>query len=211
MFTQVYVCYVFRHSVMFDSFATPWTVIHQAPQSMEFFRQKCWSGLPFLPSEDLPDTGIELGLLCLLHWQVDSYQCTIWKAHTQVYAYFRIHLIINTKYVQFLIYQLCLNKAVKKRNWCSRLYRYWAKWWSKGWKRGRLAPEFGLYLLCCVPSTGPHYLVVLFLVAILHYGLIHIFILFSNTHCYQLHLPNLIGKQYVFWGGLVLIYYLSFF
>ena len=115
MFTQVYVCYVFRHSVMFDSFATPWTVIHQAPQSMEFFRQKCWSGLPFLPSEDLPDTGIELGLLCLLHWQVDSYQCTIWKAHTQVYAYFRIHLIINTKYVQFLIYQLCLNKAVKKK------------------------------------------------------------------------------------------------
>ena len=57
---------------MFAAFATSWTVICQAPQSMEFFRQECWSGLPFPPPEDLPDTGIELGFLCLLHWQVDS-------------------------------------------------------------------------------------------------------------------------------------------
>ena len=28
-------------------FATPWTVAYQAPQSMEFSRQECWSGLPF--------------------------------------------------------------------------------------------------------------------------------------------------------------------
>ena len=34
-------------SVMSDSFATPWTVIHQAPLSMEFSRQEYWSGLPF--------------------------------------------------------------------------------------------------------------------------------------------------------------------
>ena len=27
-------------------FATPWTVAYQAPQSMEFFRQEYWSGLP---------------------------------------------------------------------------------------------------------------------------------------------------------------------
>ena len=30
-------------------FATPWTVAHQAPQSMEFSRQEYWSGVP-LPS-----------------------------------------------------------------------------------------------------------------------------------------------------------------
>ena len=53
-------------------FENPWTVAHQAPQSMEFFRQEYWSGLPFSPPEDLPDTGIELGLLCLLPWQADS-------------------------------------------------------------------------------------------------------------------------------------------
>ena len=32
---------------MSDSFATPWTVAHQAPVSMGFPRQEYWSGLPF--------------------------------------------------------------------------------------------------------------------------------------------------------------------
>ena len=40
-------------------FATPWTVAHQAPLSMEFSRQEYWSGLPFPSPEDLPDPGIE--------------------------------------------------------------------------------------------------------------------------------------------------------
>ena len=40
-------------------FATPWTVVYQAPLSMEFSRQEYWSGLPFPSSEDLPDPGIE--------------------------------------------------------------------------------------------------------------------------------------------------------
>ena len=41
----------------------------QAPLSMVFPRQEYWSGLPFPPSRDLPDQGIEP---CLLHWQADS-------------------------------------------------------------------------------------------------------------------------------------------
>ena len=32
-------------------FATPWTVAYQAPPSMGFSRQECWSGLPFLTQE----------------------------------------------------------------------------------------------------------------------------------------------------------------
>ena len=40
-------------------YATLWTVTHQAPLSMGFSRQEYWSGLPFLPPGDLPDTGIE--------------------------------------------------------------------------------------------------------------------------------------------------------
>ena len=40
-------------------FATPWTVAHQAPLSMEFSRQEYWSRLPFCTSEDLPNPGIE--------------------------------------------------------------------------------------------------------------------------------------------------------
>ena len=31
----------------------------QAPLSMGFPRQECWSGLPFLPPRDLPDPGTE--------------------------------------------------------------------------------------------------------------------------------------------------------
>ena len=36
-------------------FVTPWTVVHQAPLSMEFSRQEYWSGLPFpSPGESSP-------------------------------------------------------------------------------------------------------------------------------------------------------------
>ena len=41
-------------------FATPWTVAHQAPPSMEFPRQEYWNGLPFPSPGDLPDPEIEL-------------------------------------------------------------------------------------------------------------------------------------------------------
>ena len=39
--------YVLGHSVISDS-AIPWTVVCQAPPSMEFSRQEYWSGVPFL-------------------------------------------------------------------------------------------------------------------------------------------------------------------
>ena len=35
------------------------SVACQAPLSMEISRQEYWSGLPFLPPEDLPDPGIK--------------------------------------------------------------------------------------------------------------------------------------------------------
>ena len=41
-------------------FVIPWTVAHQAPLSIEFSRQKYWSGLPFSPPGDLLDPEIEL-------------------------------------------------------------------------------------------------------------------------------------------------------
>ena len=52
-------------------FATPWTVAHQAPLSMEFSRQEYWNGLPFPSLRDLTDPGIELVSL-ILHWQARS-------------------------------------------------------------------------------------------------------------------------------------------
>ena len=50
---------LFCCQVMFDSFAAPWTVSHQAPLSMGFSRQEYWSGLLFLFAGDLPNPGIE--------------------------------------------------------------------------------------------------------------------------------------------------------
>ena len=40
-------------------FATPWTVAHQAPPSIEFSRQEYWSWLPFPSPGALPNPGIE--------------------------------------------------------------------------------------------------------------------------------------------------------
>ena len=40
-------------------FTIPWTIAHQAPLSMGFSRQECWSGLPFPSSGDLPGPGIK--------------------------------------------------------------------------------------------------------------------------------------------------------
>ena len=47
----------------------PWTVACQAPLSMEFSRQENWSRLLFPSPGDLPNWGLNLGLL---HWQADS-------------------------------------------------------------------------------------------------------------------------------------------
>ena len=44
---------------MSDSFATAWTVAHQAPLSMEFSRQEYWSGFPLPSPGYLLDPGIK--------------------------------------------------------------------------------------------------------------------------------------------------------
>ena len=41
-------------------FAVSWTVVCQAPLSMEFSRQQYWSGVTFPPPGDLPNPGIAL-------------------------------------------------------------------------------------------------------------------------------------------------------
>ena len=42
-------------------FSTPWTVVYQAPLSLEFSRQDYWSELLFLSPEDLPNSSIKRG------------------------------------------------------------------------------------------------------------------------------------------------------
>ena len=50
---------LFSHSVVFNSFVTPWTVAHQASLSIGFPREEYWIGLPISSPGDLPDPGIE--------------------------------------------------------------------------------------------------------------------------------------------------------
>ena len=47
-------------------FATLWTIVHQAPLSMDFSRQEYWSGLPFLTPGDLPDPRDGSCVSCIL-------------------------------------------------------------------------------------------------------------------------------------------------
>ena len=53
-------------------------IAHKAPLFMGLPRQEYWSGLPFPSLGVLPDSGSNLGLLCLLHWQWTRilYHCT---------------------------------------------------------------------------------------------------------------------------------------
>ena len=48
-----------RHSVMSNSFVTPWTVACQAPPSTKCCRREYQSRYPFPSPEDLPNTGIK--------------------------------------------------------------------------------------------------------------------------------------------------------
>ena len=55
-----------------SNFVILWTIALQASLSMGFSRQEHWSELPCLPPGDLPNPGINLCLLRLLHWQAGS-------------------------------------------------------------------------------------------------------------------------------------------
>ena len=49
--------------------ATPWIGAHQASLSVEFFRQKYWSGLPCSPPGDLANLGIKpFDISCIGMW-----------------------------------------------------------------------------------------------------------------------------------------------
>ena len=60
-------------------FATPWTVVYQAPLSMGFSWQECWSGLPKYTEEvykkDLHDPDNHSGVIT--HLQPDILECKV--------------------------------------------------------------------------------------------------------------------------------------
>ena len=59
----VYICFMVVGglvSKLCSTLVIPWTAAHQAPLSMGFPRQECWSGLPFPSPGDLPNPETEL-------------------------------------------------------------------------------------------------------------------------------------------------------
>ena len=75
-------------------FVTPWTAAHQAPLSMELFRQEDWSGLPFPSPGDLSNPGIELRSPAL---QADSLPTELWG-----YCIYSIQLTSVTEFTTML-------------------------------------------------------------------------------------------------------------
>ena len=53
-------------------FLTLWTIAHQAPLSIGFFKQEYWSVLSCPPPRIFLTQGLNLRLLSLLHWQAGS-------------------------------------------------------------------------------------------------------------------------------------------
>ena len=96
---------------------TPWTVAHQAPLSMGFSRQECWSGLPCPPPGDLPDPGIEPVSLMSPALAGGSFTTSAtWEAHLLYTRHYIWCLIINTFTISFkkvaLIYIFKISRGV---------------------------------------------------------------------------------------------------
>ena len=72
--TYLYICMCVHTQSLshVQLFATPWTVAHLVPLSMEFSRQEHWSKCHFLLQRIFLTQGSSLHLLCFLHWQTDS-------------------------------------------------------------------------------------------------------------------------------------------
>ena len=54
-----------RHFSCVWLFATSWVVAHQAPLSLEFFRQEYWSELPFSSSRGSSQPGDQISISCI--------------------------------------------------------------------------------------------------------------------------------------------------
>ena len=77
LYSKVYQLYVYmwKSAKSFNCiqlFATPWTVAHQAPLSMDSPGKDTGGGCHALVYGIFPIQGSNLHLLCLLHWQMGS-------------------------------------------------------------------------------------------------------------------------------------------
>ena len=71
-----------------------------------FSRQEYWNRLPFPTPGDLPDQGLNLCLLDLLHWQTDSLPLAspgkpICSIHTYIFIVFYWLLFVQLRFMKF--------------------------------------------------------------------------------------------------------------
>ena len=71
--------WLFSQSVMSDSLHLHWTAAHQAPPSMGFPRQECWSGLPFPSPHILGTLYLTQHLSCSLYNSSCSFSYKVTK------------------------------------------------------------------------------------------------------------------------------------
>ena len=89
-------------------FVTPRTVACQAPLSIGFSRQECWSGLPFPSPGVLPDPGIEPGSSAL---QADSSLLSPWGSPDSCWSSFQAAFTVPRS-EDYLVLPQCRRKVV---------------------------------------------------------------------------------------------------
>ena len=93
---------------------TPWTIAYQPPPSMEFSRQKYWSGLPFPSLGDLPEPGMELGSATL---QADTLPSEPQGSHFHEYntlTYCQLKMTVKMKMTYLWKHRLSIIKTVER-------------------------------------------------------------------------------------------------
>ena len=85
-------------------FVTQWTVTCQDLLPMDFSRQEYWHGLPFPSPEDLADPEI----MCLLHWQANSWPSEPPGKPIYIYTPFCIYIHFVYIYMNILAHTVSL-------------------------------------------------------------------------------------------------------
>ena len=109
------VCMLCAKSLQSCLFATLKTIALQVPLSLGFSRQKYWDGLPFPSPGDLPDQGLNLGLLGLLQCRCILYRSATRDAHIMCYiknVHIKIYLT-NMLAIYLFILILYVNGAIE--------------------------------------------------------------------------------------------------
>ena len=96
-------CISFARAQCVQLFEILWTIVHQIPLSMGFFRQEFWSGLPF------PDPGIEPASAALQAYSLPAEPsrkpCLISVGKTQFIFLIIIYKIVPPCKTEFLAYK----------------------------------------------------------------------------------------------------------